>query len=189
MQISIKGKQLDVGAALRTHVSDALGQIVAKYFDNPMECSVVLSRNAHLIRTDISAHVGRGILLQAHAEATDPYAAFDTAADKVAKRLRRYKRRLRDHHRVEAGEGLPAQQYVLRREADDTEEPEHTEAAPAIVAEMQANVETLSVSEAVMRMELADAPALMFRNRANGAIGMVYHRTDGNIGWVETQTK
>ena len=98
MQLTVRGKQIDVGDALRTHVSDALNSTTAKYFNNAIEANVVFSRNAHLIRSDLSVHVGRNILLQSNAEAESPYHAFDAAADKLAKRLRRYKRRLRDHH-------------------------------------------------------------------------------------------
>lgn len=202
MQIAIKGKQLDVGEALRTHVTEVMEQVVGKYFNNPIECTVFLSKEAHLLRADISAHIGRGILLQAQGEAPDAYTAFDVAAERIAKRLRRYKRRLRDHHRSrEGGEAWPAQQYVIAHSSDgeevvevgaESEDQSETGAeapneGPVIIAEMESVIETLSVSEAVMRMELADLPALMFRNSANGRIAMVYYRNDGNIGWVETQ--
>ncbi len=109
MQLTVRGKQIDVGDALRTHVSDALTSTTAKYFNNAIEANVVFSRNAHLIRSDLSVHVGRNILLQSTAEAESPYHAFDAAADKLAKRLRRYKRRLRDHHNGDAQQpALPA---------------------------------------------------------------------------------
>src|SRR5215469_5209685 len=98
MQLTVKGKHLDVGDALRTHVEQQLGATTEKYFSNPLDATVVFSHDAHLYRADISVRVGRGILLQSTAEATDIYPAFDAAADKVGKRLRRYKRRLRDHH-------------------------------------------------------------------------------------------
>ncbi len=190
MQVSVKGKQLDVGDALRTHITEAVEAVTAKYFENPMECTVVLSKEAHLFRSDIQAHIGRGILIQAHGEAADPYAAFDAGASRIAKQLRRYKRRLRDHHRNHGDVvGLPAQQRVIAPHQDEDENETAEEAGndgPVIVADMETAVETLSVSEAVMRMELADLPAMMFRNKQTGGIGMVFHRPDGNIGWVET---
>lgn len=185
MQLTVRGKQIDVGDALRAHVGESLDNVVGKYFGRPIEATVVLSREAHLYRAQISVHVGRGILLQSEAEADAPYPAFDAAAEHVAKRLRRYKRRLRDHHRKDA-EAEPAQQYVLAPEAEDFVEGEdgaHYE--PVVVAEMATQIPTLSVGEAVMRLDLSDAAALMFRNRAHGGLNMIYRRGDGNIGWVD----
>ncbi|MGQ9366598.1 ribosome hibernation-promoting factor, HPF/YfiA family [Azospirillum sp. ST 5-10] len=193
MQLTVKGKQLDVGDALRTHVADSLKSVVGKYFTKPIEANVVFSRDAHLFKADIQVHVGRGILLQSAADASEPYPAFDTACDKIAKRLRRYKGRLRGHHaNGEAQEGLPARYQILEAERDehhvDGEDAAHGEAhSPIVVAEMQTSVETLTVSEAVMRMELAETPALLFCNRAHGGLNLVYRRADGNIGWVDPQ--
>lgn len=189
MQLTVKGKQIDVGDALRTHVAESLNSIVGKYFNNSLEANVVFSRDAHLFKADIQVHVGRGILLQSAAEATEPYPAFDTALDKLGKRLRRYKRRLRDHHGVEAvAEALPARYQILEAEPEDHVD-DHAGAAngvaPLVVAEMQTTIDQLSVSEAVMRMELADRPALLFRNRAHGGLNMVYRRADGNVGWID----
>lgn len=189
MQLTVKGKQIDVGDALRTHVADSLNSVVGKYFNNSLEANVVFSRDAHLFKADIQVHVGRGILLQSASEATEPYPAFDTACEKLGKRLRRYKRRLRDHHGSDAAvEALPARYQVLEAEPEDHSD-EHAEeangAAPLVVAEMQTTIDQLSVSEAVMRMELADRPALLFRNRAHGGLNMVYRRADGNVGWVD----
>ncbi|QJE72001.1 ribosome-associated translation inhibitor RaiA [Aerophototrophica crusticola] len=199
MQVTVKGKQLDVGDSLRTHVKDTLSALVGKYFGNPMEATVILSRDAHLYKADIQVHVGRGILLQSNAEATEPYPAFDEAADRVAKRLRRYKRRLKDHHNRATVADLPvtpARKYIIEAAADeadtlddsgeDTAEALNGDAhQPIVVAEMQTNIEMLTVSEAVMRMDLADLPALMFRNRAHGGLNMIYRRPDGNVGWVD----
>lgn len=100
MQLSVTGKQLDVGDALRHHVETNLAASVAKYFDSAIEGSVVFSRQAHLFHADISVHIGRGIQFQSHGEADDPYPAFDMALEHAAKQLRRHKRKLRDHHRV-----------------------------------------------------------------------------------------
>lgn len=191
MQLTVKGKQLDVGDALRTHVADSLNTITAKYFEKPIEAQVVFSRNAHLFRADISVHIGHNILLQAMSEATEPYPAFDTAADKIAKRLRRYKRRLRDHHmnahhgREEAKVALQATYQVLEAEPEEVDEHHDEPQQPIVVAEMTTVIDTLTVSEAVMRMELAELPALMFRNSAHGELNMVYRRRDGNVGWID----
>jgi len=195
MQLTVKGKQLDVGDALRSHVADSLNTIVGKYFNKPIEANVVLTREAHLFKADIQVHVGRGIVLQSASDATEPYPAFDTACEKLAKRLRRYKRRLRDHHSVEAPvqEAFPARYQILEAEKDEahveSEEAAAEEAQPMVIAEMETTIATLAVSEAVMRMELADAPALMFRNGAHGRLNLVYRRADGNIGWVDPAEK
>jgi ribosomal subunit interface protein len=195
MQLSVKGKQLDIGDALRAHVDSSLKRILGKYFGDAIEARVILSRERHLYRAVVSAHVGRNIFLEAHAEAGEPYPAFDAAAERLSKRLRRHKRRLRNHHKEGSGEpnALPAQQYILAGVDDDddaTDEDEEafegaTEDQPVVVAEMAAEIPSLTVSEAVMRMDLADLPALMFRNSAHGGLNMIYKRPDGNIGWLD----
>ncbi len=184
MLLTVKGKQLDVGDALRSHVADSLDGIFGKYFGNPIEATVVLSREAHLYHAQISVHVGRGILLQGQANAEQPYAAYDGAADKVAKRMRRYKGRLRDHHRAEI-EMQRAQHYVLATAAEEAVEEAVAGDAPVVIAEMASDIPTLTVGEAVMRLDLADEGAIMFRNSAHGELNMVYRRSDGNVGWVE----
>ncbi len=191
MQVSITGKQFDVGDALRSHVEDRLANTVAKYFDHAIESTVVLSREGKgkLIRADISVHVGRGISLQGHAETDDAYGAFDAAADRIAKRLRRYKRRLRDHRKKSGAaetEALQAQQYILAETGENQAEAAQN-AQPVVVAEMTTAIETMTVGEAVMRMELAEAPVLVFQNSAHGGINVVYRRNDGNIGWIDPQ--
>lgn len=192
MQLTVKGKQLDVGDALRTHVADSLNSVVGKYFNKPIEANVVLTREAHLFKADIQVHVGRGIVLQSASEATEPYPAFDTACDKLSKRLRRYKSRLRNHHGTDAAAeqaAVPARYQILEAEKDevhtDGEEAAAEKAQPMVIAEMQTSIATLTVSEAVMRMELADSPALLFNNSAHGRLNLVYRRADGNIGWVD----
>lgn len=198
MHLTVKGKQLDVGDALRTHVGNTLNAVVGKYFGRPIQADVVLSREAHLFTADISVHVGRNIVLQSRAEATEPYPAFDIAAEKIAKRLRRHKRRLRGHNRHDersVAESTPAIGYILEAGPDDAhlDEPEEeTEGTdgnghdrPVVIAEMQTIIDTLTVSEAVMRMDLADLPALMFRNRSHGGLNMVYRRQDGHVGWID----
>ena len=191
MQLTVKGKQMDVGDALRGHAEQRLTDAVAKYFDQAIEASAVLSREAHEFRADISVHVGRGILVQGHSQGDTAYIAFDTALDRIAKRLRRYKRRLRDHHRKSEPAGpddlVVAQQYVLTEpdEVDSTASEKAEASPPIVVAEMTTEIETLTVEEAVMRMELADQPADMFHNSAHGGLNVVYRRADGNFGWID----
>ena len=187
MQLSVKGKQLNVGDALRTHVSESLSRILGKYFGDAIEVGVTFSREGYLYRAVVAAHVGRGIQLQAQGEADEPYPAFDAAAERLAKRLRRYKRRLRDHHKDTgpAPESLPAQQYILASDAEEQAAEDEINGKPAVVAEMATEIPSLTVSEAVMRMDLAELPALMFRNSSHSGLNMIYRRADGNIGWID----
>lgn len=184
MQISVKGKNFDVGDSLRRHVETQLRDDVKKYFDRALHATVVFSREAHLYRADVSVHAGRGMVMQGKAVADEVHAAFDGALDRISKQLRRYKRRLRDHHKGRnTEETLQALQYVIAPEKEDGEVPE--DAPPVIIAEMEAEIDSITVSEAVMRMDLADAPAVMFRNVAHGGLNVVYRRSDGNIGWID----
>jgi ribosomal subunit interface protein len=184
MQLSVTGKQIDIGQALREHVTDVVTGAVEKYFGNAMDGAVVLSREAHEYHAEIAIHVGKGIQIQAHATAGDPYGAFDSAAEHMAKRLRRNKRRLRDHHRsARTEEAIPAQAFVLAGPDSDGAPDDGNE--PVVVAEMEAEIPSLTVGEAVMRLDLADVAAMMFRNSAHGGLNMLYRRPDGTIGWVD----
>lgn len=184
MQVSVKGKQIDVGDALRQHVETQLGEIVGKFFGGSMEAQVTFSREAHLFRADITVHADRNLVLQSNASSAEPYPAFDTAAERMAERLRRHRNRLKKHHQ-EARAEVPvmAPSFVLNAEQNDAAEagPDN----PVVVAEMTTPIEMLTVSEAVMRLDLGDLPALMFRNRAHGGLNMIYRRADGHIGWVD----
>lgn len=188
MQLTVKGRRLDVGHALRGHVEDSLNAVAAKYFTNPIEAAVVFSRQAHRYKSDVTVHVGRNILLQSSAESDTPYGAFDQAADRVATRLRRYKRRLKDHHKD--GQQDPpwqAQSYVLEAEPEDLSDDHEEPTDHIVVAEMKTEIDMLTVSAAVMRLDLGNQPALMFRNSAHGGLNVVYRRDDGNIGWIDPQ--
>lgn len=184
MQLSVKGKQIDVGDALRQHVETQLGDIVGKFFGDTLEASVTFSREAHLFRADITVHAGRGITLQSNASAVEPYPAFDQAAERMAERLRRHKNRLKRHHQeAPSSDSVVAQSFVLNAEQQDASDTGADN--PVVVAEMTTPIEMLTVSEAVMRLDLGELPALMFRNRAHGKLNMIYRRMDGHIGWVD----
>jgi ribosomal subunit interface protein len=191
MQLTVTGKQIDTGDPFRRHVEASLGSILGKYFKTAIEAHVVLSREAHLCRAEISVHIGRGIVVNARAATAEAYTAFDGAAERIAKQMRRYKRRLRDHH-VKARELSEASEratdYVLAPIGEEVEETEEgAGGAPAVIAEMSTDVPNLTVGEAVMRMDLADAPVLLFRNRSHGELNLVYRRADGNIGWIDPE--
>lgn len=188
MKITVAGKQLDVGDSLRGHIEDALTDTIEKYFGDALDAEVTLSRDGRQIRADISIHVGRSIYVRAHDSVDDPYAAFDLAAVHIAKRLRRYKRRLRDHHGQADIASQQAKHYVLaENDAAAIDEPAESsgEDNPIIIAETATKIEQLSVSEAVMRMDLADQSAYMFRNAKNDELNVIYRRSDGNIGWID----
>lgn len=192
MQVSVKGKQIDVGESLRGHVETEIGSMVDRYAARAIESHAVFSREAHLIRCEITVHFGRDLVVQAEGGATEAYAAFDQALDRAGKRLRRYKRRLRDHYHGRDRDGaeeaaLAATTYVLAAEPEEAAEEPTADDGPVIVAEAVTEIPSLSVSEAVMRMDLASLPAFVFRNRKNGGLNVVYRRTDGHIGWVDPE--
>jgi ribosomal subunit interface protein len=187
MDIKVSGKQIDVGGALRTHVEENMVAAVGKYFDRPVDANVVFSRNGHEFKCDSSVHLSTGLTAQAQAKNGDIYAAFDQATDRIEKQLRRYKRRLKDHHhnRQSPIEMIEAQSYVLRGHDEDVESSEANGMQPVIVAEMATDIKSLTVGEAVMQMELTHSPFLMFKNDANGRINVVFQRDDGNVGWID----
>ena len=203
MNLTVKGKNIDIGDALKTRALESLKHIFGKYFGSPIDATVTLSKDSRQFLAHISVHVGRGILLQSEAGADSANGAYDLAAEHLAKRLRRYKRRLRDHQRSETKnvrtESMRAQQYILAAEIETDDDIADSDAMPAngadasaidtpiIVAEMQTDIPRLTVGEAVMRLDLADQQAMMFLNRAHGGLNMVYRRADGHIGWVDPQ--
>ena len=190
MQLSVHGKQMDLGDSLKAHIEGKLEDIDQKYFNRAIEATATLSPEGNAFtKAHVSFRIGKDIFVVADAKDTDPYAAFDSAAEKVAKQLRRYKKRLRDHHeRLEEDNVIPAQNYVLSPEpeaVDDNHNEPETSAQPLVVAEMITNIQTMSVSEAVMRLDLSGENALLFRNPQHDGLNMVHRRSDGNIGWVD----
>ena len=189
MRVIVSGRHIDVGAALRQHAEAAIAAAVAKYFDRAQEGHVTFGKRGAFFHADLTVHVGRGIDAQASAEADDAYRAFDVALEHLTKRLRRNKRRLRDHHNDKARqiEAEAARYAVLRgpEHEEDAAEEAPGPAEPVVVAETQAEIATLSVSQAVLRLDLSGAPALLFRNAAHGGYNMIYRRNDGHIGWVD----
>lgn len=186
-QVIVQGQHLDVGEALRGYVQDKLSDTSTKFFNHSIQGNVHFAKEAGGFRADITLSVGNGIVLKASANEHDPYPAFDHANQRLAKQLKRYKERLKNHReRVEKGDlptSAPANEYTLD-EDEAFEKGDH----PLTLAETPTTVETLTVSEAVMRMDLADLPALLFKNAAHGRLNMVYRRKDGHIGWVDPQS-
>jgi len=190
MQVVVTGKQLNVSDLLRAHVEKQLAEAIAKYFEHAIEASVVFSLHGKVkrVRSDISVHVARNIQMHGHAESIDAEAAFDTALERIAKRLRRYKRRLRDHRKAgQATAVAQAQHYVLAAGDDYEEEQITDDGEPLIIAEITTAIDNLTVGEAAMRMDLANSEALVFQNSAHGGINVIYRRSDGNLGWIDPQ--
>ena len=185
MDITVKGKQMDVGDALRTHTQDTLTDAVTKYFDRALDATVVYSKVSNGFHVDITVHAGRGVNVHGQGEGAEAYPALDAALERIAKQLRRYHRKLVNHH-ANAAEDVESGQYSIL--ANNEEEEIAAEAHPAIVAEMPHMVATMSVSEAVMRLDLGNLPVVMFKNGAHGGFNVVYRRTDGNVGWIDPQS-
>ena len=184
MQITVRGKQLDVGDALRTHAEDSLRLVLAKFFSNPIEANVLLSREAHLYRVRFTSMSGAASICIARRMPMPPTGRSIRRWSICRARLGRHKRRLRDHHRADTVHE-PAQQYILANEGEEDAQAERANGAPVVIAEMATEIPTLTVGEAVMRLDLSGTPAMMFRNRAHGELNMVYRRADSTIGWVD----
>jgi ribosomal subunit interface protein len=189
MQIQITGKHMNLGDAMRERIEAGLEAAVAKYFNRTGEASVFVSQQGPFVEVDCNVHLPSGIVLQSSGRADDPYAALEVSLEKMEKRVRRYKRRLKDHH-ASAPMPMPAvpaaESLILVSDTDDSEDSGiETGDAPLTVAETKVQIRTMTVSEAVMQLELQDVPALMFRNAGHDGLNMVYRRPDGHIGWVD----
>ncbi len=186
MRYQITGKQIDIGNALQTHVQAEMASVFDKYAGRPTDAQVVFSRDGHEFVCESIVHLSTGLNAQARAHDNEIYAAFDNCAAKLDKQLRRYKRRLKDHHRqrLQPVEISAASTYILAPN-DATDGPEPETLQPIIIAEMETNIPALSVGEAVMQMELAGAPVLVFRNEGSQGVNVVYRRNDGNVGWID----
>jgi ribosomal subunit interface protein len=183
MQLSITGRQIDIGEALRQHSRARLSAIAGRFLDATVDGAVNFVREGTGYRTDCTVHLRSGLYLHTHGKSPDIYASFDQAAERLEKRLSRYKSRLRDHHHVEREQlpASPARDSVIA--ADDEASAPATD--PAVVAETTMQVRTLTVGEAVLQLDLADGPVVVFRNAGHGQINVVYRRPDGHIGWID----
>lgn len=188
MQIQVSGRGVDVGEALRSHIQSRVDEHVNKYIDRVNSISAVVSKDGHLFHVNLNGNVGThsGFTVRATGESSDVYAAFDDAVDKVAKQLRRYKRKITNHHKEDEVRVVEAMKFVLPPHAGEEDEEKQS---ALVIAEKATNIETLTVSQAVMKMDLQHLPALMFFNKAHGRLNVVYRREDGNISWVDPQSK
>jgi ribosomal subunit interface protein len=195
MQVSVTGKHVDVGDALRTRVSDELSASIGRYFERGGGADVVVSREGHAFKVDCAVTLASGAHLQTQGVGGDAHAAFDAARQRMERRIRRYKRRLKDHHlQAQAKQAETAAYFVLQTAnpdvgaEDDEEEDEITgPAEPVVIAEMERPIRTLTVSMAAAELDLTDSPTIVFRNAAHGGLSVVYRRPDGNIGWIDPE--
>jgi putative sigma-54 modulation protein len=189
MSFRISGRNIDIGEALRARINRRVSEATAKYFDGGCSGHITIGKEGFGFRTECVIHLDSGTLLEAEALAADAYASADQAALRIEKRLRRYKRRLKDHQAVAAANGdaepaSDARSYVIASPQDDDDE-EMTEFNPVIIAETATTLKRFSVSEAVMELDLTGAPVVVFRHAGHGRVNLVYRRPDGNIGWVD----
>jgi ribosomal subunit interface protein len=198
MTLRISGKSISVGEALRSRVSERTDEVLRKYFDGNYSGHITLSKDGFGFRTDCSLHLDSGITLEADSNASDAYASADQALVMIEKRLRRYKSRLKDrsHRKTYAaataalaelnGGGLDAPSYVIEAPAEGDDEV--TEYSPVIIAEATTSLKRLSVSEAVMELDLTGAACIVFQHGSSGRVNIIYRRADGNVGWVDPPT-
>ncbi|WP_321499785.1 ribosome-associated translation inhibitor RaiA [Breoghania sp.] len=184
MTLRISGKNVDIGDSMRTHAEQRIDEALSKYFDGGYDATVTLGREGSGYRSECKIRLDTGIVLQTSAESPDPRASFDQAADRIEKRLRRYKRKLKDHNSSGTVRAVTeATSYVLASPEEEEEVEENFN--PVVIAETPSRVRTLTVGMAVMELDLSEATVVMFRNAGNGGLNVVYRRSDGNIGWID----
>ncbi|MEN9873223.1 MAG: hypothetical protein RL186_120 [Pseudomonadota bacterium] len=189
LSVRVTGRNIDVGEALRSKIQEDLEAGISRYVTRDGEAVVTLEKQRHIFHVETIVHLDSGISLEANGEASEPHAAFANALEKIEKRVRRYKRRLKDHHgRITAPlPRLEASYHVIEADIGEEEEapPEDTTASPAVIAESKKAVKTMTVATAVLQLELGLEPVLMFKNPRSGEFNVVYRRADGNIGWID----
>lgn len=185
MSLRISGKHMELGDSFRSQISSRIGDAIDKYFDGGFSGHVVVEKSGSRYAADCNLHLDSGVMLQAEGEAQDPQVAFEKAFDRIEKRLRRYKRKLKDRH-VEPLITTDISYTVMESVSDDDDIEVAADYAPAIVAESTVALKTMSVANAVMELDLKDSPVFVFRNLSNKHVNIVYRRNDGNIGWIDS---
>ncbi|MBX3597587.1 MAG: ribosome-associated translation inhibitor RaiA [Rhizobiaceae bacterium] len=185
MTLRISGRQMDIGDAFRTRIENQINEAVDKYFDGGFSGSVTVSKENSRFNADCSIRLDTGMTLQATGYAQEPIAAFDAAAERLEKRLRRYKRKLKSHNHGTNGNATDVSYTVVAAISDDDEAEVPEDYAPAIVAESTVALRTMSVASAVIELDTKESPVFVFRNAGNEQVNIVYRRSDGNIGWID----
>ena len=188
MDVRVAGHQVDTGESLRAHAQRRVAEITEKYFSRSVGANVTFGRGPNNDFTcDIVAPVVNGVVLKASHSGREAELAFNGAADRIEKQLRRYTNRLKEH-KVDEAESAPFIEnaaYTIFAGSPAPQPEQEQSVNPVIVAETRVDIPESSVSDAVMLMDLRNTPALMFKNSATGELNMIYRREDGNIGWVE----
>ena len=189
MSFRVSGKNIDIGEALQARVSSRIAEVVDKYFNGGYSGHATVGKEAFGFRTECVVHLDSGIVLQSDAMAGDAYSSADQAAERIEKRLRRYKRRLKDRHvarangrHADALATIDAPSYVAPQEESDDEGAEFN---PVIIAESTTTLRSMSVSDAVVELDMTGGPVVVFRHASHGRINLVYRRPDGHIGWID----
>lgn len=188
MSLRISGKHMDIGDAFRVRIEERIREAVGKYFDGGFAGRVTVEKSGSRFTADCMVHLDTGMVLQATGQAQDPQLAFDAAAERVEKRLRRYKRRLKSHSAAGAGTDAVDLEYRVMAPVAEEDEEVPEDYAPAIVAESTVALRTMSVASAVIELDTKDSPVFVFRNAGNEHVNVVYRRADGNIGWIDTSS-
>ena len=190
MSFRVSGRNIDVGEALRSRINERIAEATAKYFDGGFSGHVTVGKEGFGFRTECVIHLDSGIVLEAEAMAADAYASADQVAERIEKRLRRYKRRLKNHQAV-APDGAPPESRTIQAPSYIIAAPEHdddeevTGFDPVIIAESTTALKRLSVSDAVMELDLTGVAVVVFRHAGHGRVNLVYRRGDGHIGWID----
>lgn len=186
MTLRVSGKNIDIGEALRAHVHMRVSDALSKYFDGNYLGHVTVEKEGSGFRTDCLIHLPTGLTLQAESMAHDPHASVDQAAERLGRRLRRYKHKIKDYHaKTGPAEGADAVDYVIAAPDHDEDIPEETDFAPVIIAETTKRMQEYSVSEAVVHLDMTGEAVLVFRHAGHGRVNVVYRRPDGHIGWID----
>ncbi|WP_182084214.1 ribosome-associated translation inhibitor RaiA [Aureimonas sp. ME7] len=186
MGLRVSGRHMDVGEAFRSRIEERVNELVTKYFDGNFSGAVVISKEGLRFSTDATLHLDSGVYFQATSESHDPESSFLEVVDKIEKRLRRYKTRLKDHKASSAASRDVA--YTVISPVPDEAEDVPEDFAPAVIAETSLAVGTMSVANAVMELDRRDGPVVVFKNGANDEVNIVYRRADGNVGWIDPST-
>lgn len=186
MQVQITGKNLNIGQSLTSHIEERLQQIAERYFDASLRARVTVEKERAMFVTDCTLHLATGLLLQANGSAAEAFPSFEQAASHLEKQLRRYKNRLKNHHksRAQPVTSFEAQSFVIAAPGESDQEP--ADLNPVVIAESPTSVPELSVGEAVMQLDISTIPFVLFKSARDGCINLVYRRQDGNIGWLDT---
>lgn len=195
--MQVAGKHVDVGDALRTRVSDEITNAIGKYFDRGGDADVVVSREGHAFRVDCAVTLASGQQLRSHGTGGDAHSAFGASLEKIETRIRRYKRRLKDHHLAATAKAAETAAYFVIRSPEDDDDMEWDDGQapivegalpnPMVIAETERKIREMTVSMAVMELDLTESQTIVFRNAAHGELSVVYRRPDGNIGWIDPE--